>query len=209
MPTTEQILNSLIEIANTWRALAAFWHAYFAAVAVVLIFGVRFSKHLAGILLLLPLISVSVIAWLYMNPFNGLIFALISSLVLYFSLRMPREKIQIAPLWKVIPGIFLFLFGWIYPHFISNTSSFLFYVWSTPIGLIPCPTLSVVIGLALILNGLNSRALLLTLGIPGLFYGITGVFQLGVTIDWILLFGALMIVILAFTQNHPMRTHTE
>jgi hypothetical protein len=54
----------------------------------------------------------------------------------------------------------------------------------------------------MVLNGLNSRALLLILGIMGMFYGITGVAQLGVSIDGVLLLGAVMIVIVAFLGKY-------
>jgi len=33
MPTIEQILNGLKEIANSWQVFAVFSHAYFAAVS--------------------------------------------------------------------------------------------------------------------------------------------------------------------------------
>jgi hypothetical protein len=54
----------------------------------------------------------------------------------------------------------------------------------------------------MVLNGLNSRALSLILGIMGMFYGITGVAQLGVSIDWVLLLGAVMIVIVGFLRKY-------
>ncbi len=200
MPTVEQVLLGLSEIANNWRPLAVFWHAYFAALVIVLILGIRPSKRIVGLLLAFPLLSVSIIAWVYSNPFNGIIYALISILFIYFSSTLPRENVQIAPLWIMIPGIIMLLFGWIYPHFL-DTSSFLPYLYSAPAGLIPCPTLSVVVGLFLILYGLSSRALCLILGLSGLFYGITGVAQLGVSIDWVLLLGAVMTLIVAFAKK--------
>lgn len=201
MPTVEQILSGLREIANTWRAVAIIWHAYFAALAVVLVFGIRPSKRVFGISLGLPLLSVSIIAWASLNPFNGILFALIGIIFIYISTRLPREKVQAAPLWILIPGTLMFIFGWVYPHFL-NTSSFLSYLYSAPTGLIPCPTLSIVIGLMLIVNGLGSRFLSLILGIIGMFYGITGVAQLGVSLDWVLLLGAVMIVIKAFLRKY-------
>jgi len=106
----------------------------------------------------------------------------------------------------MIPGIILFIFGWIYPHFL-DTPSFLPYLYSAPIGLIPCPTLSIVIGLALVLNGLGSRALSLVLGLSGMFYGITGVTQLGVAIDLVLAPGAIMILVRAFAGKRPERAN--
>ena len=76
MPGPEQILKGLSEIANKWQMLAMVWHVYFGILAVGLIAGVRPSKRLAGILLGLPLLSVSALAWASSNPFNGTLVAL-------------------------------------------------------------------------------------------------------------------------------------
>jgi hypothetical protein len=40
MPTVEEILLGLRKIANNWRPPAVFWHAYFAALVIVLILGI-------------------------------------------------------------------------------------------------------------------------------------------------------------------------
>lgn len=85
-------------------------------------------------------------------------------------------------------------FGLIYPHFIKP-DSFLGYFYESPAGLIPCPTLSILIGFALIFNGFGSQSISLLLIILGLFYGIFGVLKLKVAIDLFLLFGALMYLI--------------
>ena len=205
MPTSEQILAGLKIIVNTWWPLAVFWHVYFAAVVIALIFGVRPSKRLSGILLLLPILSVSFVAWMSSNPFNGILYAFIGILLIYFSIKLPHEKISIAPSWTLILGIILFIFGWVYPHFLEN-SSWYEYLYKAPTGLIPCPTLSVVIGLLLILNGLESRVISLLIGIVGLYYGITGVIQLGVLIDLVLLLGAIMIVVVSIAGKHKVKT---
>lgn len=206
MPTNEQILAGLKVIANTWWLLAVFWHIYFAVIVIALIFGVRPSKRISGILLVLPLLSVSIVAWISLNPFNGIIYAVIGILMIYFSVKLPREKVQIAPLWVMVPGVIMFIFGWVYPHFLDASSSFV-YLYAAPTGLIPCPTLSIVIGLTLILNRLDSRALSLILGIVGLYYGLTGVLQLGVSIDLVLLLGAIFIVVLSFVAKHGARAN--
>lgn len=204
MPTTEQILSGLKIMVNTWWPLAVFWHIYFAAIIIALLFGVRFSKRLGGILLPLPILSVSLVAWFSSNQFNGFLYALIGILLIYFSVKLPHEKASIAPLWTLIPGIIMFIFGWIYPHFLEYSSSFA-YLYAAPTGLIPCPTLSIIIGLLLILNGLESRTLMLLLGFVGLYYGIIGVVQLGVLIDLVLLAGAILIVIMAFTRKPEVK----
>jgi len=193
MPTSEQLLFGLKEIANQWRLLAMIWHAYFGAIGIALLLGVRPPRRASGFLLALPLLSVSVVAWLSSNPFNGLAFGLLFLLVAYYSIKLPCERPRMSPLIIRIPGIILFVFGWIYPHFL-DTTSFLPYLYSAPTGLIPCPTLSIVIGLFLILGSLDSKALSFTLSAAGLFYGIVGVFKLGVTIDLVLLLGAIVIL---------------
>lgn len=203
MPTPEQILRGLSTIANEWQILAVFWHLYFAILGVGLVVGVRPSKRLVGVLLGLPLLSVSGLAWMSANPFNGSLFALAAVVLLIIAFRLPDERICIAPLWMVSAGIFMFLFGWVYPHFL-DISSFVPYLYAAPTGLIPCPTLSIVVGLALMVEGLDSRFWFLILGATSLFYGLFGALLLDVTIDLILLLGALLTIFIAFPPKSTM-----
>jgi hypothetical protein len=193
MPTAEQILAGLHDIANGWRGLAILWHAYFAVLGVGLVMGARPSRRLSGLLLSLPLLSVSALAWLAGNPFNGTIFALAGIVLLALASRLPRAKIQCAPSWAAIPGLLMFAFGWYYPHFVE-TSSYATFLYAAPTGLIPCPTLSIVIGFALVTDGLGSRAWSLVLAATGILYGIFGAVGLGVMMDWILVAGAILLL---------------
>lgn len=193
MPSNDQILASLKAIVNSWQIAAVLWHLYFAIIIVGLITGTRLLKRDFGILLALPLLSVSIIAWLSANPFNGIVFALLAVLLIYISIKLPDEQINIGSGWLFIPGIMMIIFGWIYPHFLETTSWWS-YLYAAPTGLIPCPTLSIVIGFTLIVNKPGSISYSITLGVAGLLYGLLGVFKLGVTIDWILLPGALLIL---------------
>jgi len=200
MPTTEQILEGLTSTADAWRVAAVLWHAYFGALVIAWIAGARPSRRTAGILLALPILSVSAIAWISRNPFNGSVFALIGIPLIAVSAGFPGERSRVAPPWAAIPGILLFIFGWAYPHFLGSSSPWSA-LYAAPTGIIPCPTLSIVIGLALVLDGLGSRALMLFLGIPGMFYGVTGVAQLGVAIDWALLLGSGLILVRALVSK--------
>jgi hypothetical protein len=94
----------------------------------------------------------------------------------------------------------MFGFGWVYPHFLEDSTPIV-YLYAAATGLIPCPTLSIVIGLTLLLGGLRSRPWCLVLTIVGLFYGTFGAGQLGVNIDWVLLFGALVTAYVAFSRQ--------
>jgi hypothetical protein len=189
MPAPEQILSGLSEIVNTWRALAVFWHVYFGAFALALALQWRPSKRVAGVLLGLPLLSASALAWTGGNPFNGTLLALSGIALIVIAIRQPDERVRVGAAWTTIAGGLLFTFGWVYPHFLE-TASFWPYLYSAPTGLIPCPTLSVVIGLGLILGGLGSRPWSMVLGATGIFYGLFGALRLGVSIDWVLVLGA-------------------
>ncbi len=198
MPSPEEILGGLREITNHWRMLAILWHVYFGVFALGLILGVRPSKRTAGVLLALPCLSVSAIAWATGNPFNGAFFALAGLALIAVSMKLPRSGVRTASLRMALPGAAMFIFGWLYPHFL-DAPSMLTYLHSAPTGLIPCPTLSIIIGLALVLGGLGSRGWSVIIGVTGIFYGLFGAVRLGVAIDWVLLGGAIVIVLFALT----------
>ena len=200
MPTPDEILSGLSEIANTWQVLAIFWHVYFGVLALLLLQGARPPRRVVGVLLGLPLLSVSVLAWINGNPFNGTFFAVSGIALIAISTRLSHDRVRVAPSWAATVGALLFAFGWVYPHFL-NTSSVLPYLYSAPTGLIPCPTLSIVIGLALILGGLGARTWSLVLGVTGIFYGLFGSVRLGVLIDWVLSLGALTIVFFVLVER--------
>jgi len=200
MPSRAEILQTLGLVSNEQAILAVIWHVLLGIAAIGFLFGWRPSKKLGGMALSIPLLSVSVIAWLYKNPFNGLVFLIFAAVLFIIGLRRPSEKVDAPPVWAKVAGVVLVIFGWVYPHFLTG-GSWLRYLYRAPTGLIPCPTLCLVIGLALLANGFSSRAWSICLGIVGVFYGLTGVFSLGVTIDVVLLLGALSLLILAFTPR--------
>ena len=87
----------------------------------------------------------------------------------------------------------LVAFGWGYPHFLE-TDRWMTYAYAAPLGVLPCPTLSAVIGATLIFGLLGSVTWSITLAAFGLVYGVIGVFVLGVQLDYALLAGALVLV---------------
>ncbi len=200
MPSASEILHGLTIVARDWEGIAVFWHIYFAMIAVAVICGWRPRKRLAGFLLAPPLLSVSVVSLLAKNPFNGIVFAALAVLLPLIAIGLGCEPVRISPVGFLFPGLALFAFGWAYPHFLESTS-LLPYLYKAPTGLIPCPTLAIVIGLALVLDGLGSRRLCFTLGVVGLFFGVFGVVRLGVAVDWTLLLGAVVILARAFLPS--------
>ncbi len=204
MPTPEQIHNSLFEIANTWQPIAILWHFYFAVLAIGLIKGARPTKRFTGILLILPLLSVSMLAWLSGNLFSGTVFAVSGAALFCIALCLPASGVQVARWWALVPGVLMVVLGWAYPHFL-DTMSLLPYLYSAPTGLIPCPTLSIVIGFSLLLGRLGSRAWSVILGAMGIFYGLLGALHLSLVLDWVLLIGALILVIIEFSRKRGKR----
>jgi len=193
MPSPETILTGLAAIANDWRWLAIAWHVWVAVLVVLLVGGWRPSVRTAWRLLIAPLISVAVLAWRSGNPFNGAMFIGLAVALALESFRVPDEPVRSAsPAW-IARGAALVVFGAIYPHFLQADSPAA-YVVASPFGLLPCPTLSVVIGSTLVFANLGSRRSSALLLIAAALYGAIGVFRLGVALDWGLFVGAALLV---------------
>ena len=190
MPTAESILSWATAVANDWRWLAALWHVALAASLIALVGGMRPSIRLAGYLLVLPAVSVSALAWVSRNPFNGLTFAFLALLLLGAATRLPVTRVTRARTPSQLAGAALVAFGWTYPHFL-RTDSWTTYAYASPFGLLPCPTLSVMLGATLIVGGLHSTGWSVPLVVMGILYGWIGVFGLQVSLDVWLLAGAI------------------
>ena len=189
MPSAETILHGAAAIANGWRTLAIGSHALLGTLVLALAIGWRPSNRSAGYLFTAPLLSVSALAWAAGNPFNGAMFAALGLFLIGLATRLSREPVNVGSLPQLLPGALLIAFGWIYPHFLM-ADHWTAYTYASPFGLLPCPTLSVVIGLTLVLGMPRSKPWSMTLAAAGFAYGAIGVFNLGVTLDYGLLAGA-------------------
>jgi hypothetical protein len=166
----------------------------FIALIIALLARWQPSYRLLGTMMLLPLLSVSAFAWITGNPFNGLLFSAAALLVMFFGLKAPDQTIVMSRLPFAVAGIVMIIFGLLYPHFIE-TQSPLTYLYASPTGLVPCPTLSVVIGFALLFNGFGSKALSIVLIAYGLFYGLFGLIILSVYLDIGLIIGSVTLLL--------------
>ena len=189
MPSPPQILAELHTIANQAQTLATLWHILALMALIGLICGWRPSRRFVASALVLPVSSVAVMAWIHGNPFNGVIFTVLALTLSILGLRLPEDATCRPPRWALALGLAMVAFGIGYPHFL-DAGSLLGYLYAAPTGLIPCPTLAFVIGVALVVDGLGSRAWALLLAGAGLFYGVFGVARLGVTLDVGLIVGA-------------------
>lgn len=194
MPTPEEILAGLEAIAREAWPLAVVWHVIAVAGLLAVGRGWRPSRRLVGVSLALPLASVAALAWTHRNPFNGALFTAGAITLAVLGARLPRAPVAGAPGGARALGAAMVVFGLVYPHFIE-ADTWLTWLYAAPTGLVPCPTLSLVIGVALLANGLGARALCLVLAGLGLFYGVFGVARLGVMLDVGLLIGAVGLLI--------------
>lgn len=193
MLKSEDIVNSLQSIVDNYQAFAVLWH-----VILYLFIGALFlkwepSNRVFALLISLPLLSVAVFAWSAGNPFNGLVYSVATIVIVFLGLRANTQPVGYSQAPFIIAGVLMISFGLLYPHFITPGNA-LKYLYASPAGLIPCPTISIVIGFLLLYNGFNSQPIMLTLIILGLFYGIFGVLKLAVYLDLVLLLGTLTLL---------------
>ncbi|MDN3556969.1 hypothetical protein [Halomonas maura] len=208
MPTPELILEGLHAIANRWTLLAIAWHGYFALLLLALC-GARWParRHVAG-LLVVPLLSVGVLAWREANPFNGAVFLVGAVVLAACAWRLPRDPVSPGPPWARVAGLLAVAFGWGYPHFLE-TAAPLAYLYAAPTGLVPCPTLAIVIGVTLLLDGLGSRLWSGGVSGLGLFYGLFGALYLEVALDGGLVIASLLQIVWIVTRAHAAPTGRE
>jgi hypothetical protein len=190
MPDPNAILSSLSRIANGAFGFAMIWHVVVALAWLAWLAGFRLRQRVAALLSYAPLASVSAFAWAYANPFNGLVFTALTATLVLLALRAPNDWLVRSDGWKSVLGVALVAFAWVYPHFLSGAFPWVAYLFCSPLGLLPCPTLSLVIGVSLLGSSPAGRASARILASAGLFYGAWGALRLGVMLDLILLAGA-------------------
>ena len=183
MPSAEAILAALGSAANEGRWLAIVWHVLLIALVAALVWGWRPSVRVAAALLTTPLLSVAATAWVSGNPFNGLVFLALSAALARAAFGLPGETLRIESHARTVRAAAVVAFGAGYPHFL-RTESWAGYAFASPLGVIPCPTLVVVIGMTLAIANLRSGAWAVPLFLSGLLYAAIGVFVLGVALDW-------------------------
>ena len=193
MPSADDIRVSLATIVNDWRSLAVAWHLALAVAMVSVFAGWRPSARVAAVLTSTPLLSVSILAWLSGNPFNGAVFAVIALMLLSIGVQLADRKLTPPARPELLCGLTFVAFGWAYPHFLVAESP-VSYLYEAPFGLIPCPTLLVVTGVSIGAGVFQSRAWLAILAMAAMGYGLIGVFLLNVIIDLALIAAAGVLV---------------
>jgi hypothetical protein len=192
MPAPELIHQVLTSLANEWRLLAFGWHVTLGLGALAVAAGWRPSQRVAAVLIATPVASVAVLAWSVGNPFNGILFGALALTMGVLARSLGPQPVSFStPPWEAV-GALLVVFGCVYPHFLK-ASTWLEYLVQAPLGLVPCPTLSLAAGLTLIFGSFGSKKWALILASVGLIYGLIGALVLGVGMDAVLVAGAMML----------------
>ena len=93
MPSPGNVISGLTELAQQWRWLAAAWHVALAALLIAFYLGWRPTTRTFLVTLVVPLISVSTLAWLSGNPFNGAALALLAASLSGRALLEPEHRV--------------------------------------------------------------------------------------------------------------------
>jgi hypothetical protein len=188
MPPSSDLLAGLTQIANEGLAMAVGWHVAIAAVLLSMVMGWRPSRRTTAFGLSLPLFSVAGVAVTFGSFFNAGVFFVVAIAAMVVAASRTQAPIH-RPTWHVVVlGAAMVAFGWVYPHFLIDRP-LTAYLYAAPVGLVPCPTLALVLGATLLCGGLG-RPWAVVLAATSAFYGLFGVFRLGVFLDLGLLLGA-------------------
>jgi hypothetical protein len=194
MPSPSEILAGATRIANEALAWAIVWHVAVGTLLTLAVRGWRPSRRTIALLISAPLASASTFAWIEHNPFNGSVLAAVALILVSGVARIPRAALDPGRRWEHAFGALLIAFAWLYPHFLPERSP-LVYLYAAPMGVIPCPSLSLAIGASLLTHHPGGRRQTYALACAGGLYGLLGVFYLGVWIDVLLLAGAVALVV--------------
>jgi magnesium-transporting ATPase (P-type) len=196
MPTAAEIFNGLTLISKDDGKIACQAHILVWVLLWYIFPHSRTIKRidLAVLLWFLPL-SVTGSAFVHKMPFNGIVFGALSLYLLIVAARMPRLTITYSSAVYIVIGSVMIVLGCVYPHFLNPPNPWVYLV-GAPMGIIPCPTLFVLIGFYLIVSGFQSRLWSISLAAAGLFYGLFGAFRLGIYLDLALAVGAIALIFL-------------
>ena len=120
MPSPEQILNGLALAANNFYIVSIIWHLLVLLFFIVLFSGRKLSNKQVMAFLTLPLLTTALFALMISNPFNGIVFSVITIILWFTIYNTPGELVALK--WDAISfaGLAFILFGLFYPHFLEG-----------------------------------------------------------------------------------------
>jgi hypothetical protein len=204
MPSPERVLTELAALASLARGLALLWHLAMLLVLWALWTGRwRPSRRLAAMLSAAPVATAAILAAAVKNPFNAAVLGLTAVALLAFGARLSTRRVEWSAPWAASLGAAAVAYALVYPHFIPGGLELA--VFLAPVGVIPCPSLALVLGLGLLGDGFGSKAWSAVAVVVGLFYALFGILRLGVWLDVGLLVAAISLAVLKLAPR--LRPH--
>jgi hypothetical protein len=204
LPSADQVLAQLEALASTGRGVAFIWHCLVLLGLGALWLGPWVpSRRLAGMASALPLVSAAVLAGVSENPFNAAVVGAAAAALLTLGLRLSTDPVKRAGPVPAALGALTVAYALLYPHFVPG--GWPYAVLMAPVGVLPCPSLALVLGLALLSGGFGSRAWSLVAAGVSLFYALFGMFRLGVWLDAGLLAAAVALIFFTLLPHGTSR----
>jgi hypothetical protein len=181
MPTASAIVEQLHVIANRAGWLAIVWHVVIASVVAGALLGWRPRPRIVGLLVLGPVLSVAIVAVSFGSWFNAATFGVLAIACASLIGTAHGDASDRLRGWQTWVALALIAYGLVYPHFVAGP----WYrnLYASPVGLLPCPTVATVAGLALNARAPRSRTLRAVLAAWAAFYALFGMIRLGVALD--------------------------
>ena len=190
------MLADLSAAASHYQWLGLLWHLFISFLLAALLLGWEPVRRSARLWIALPLVSTAIVAAAAGNPFDGVVMGVTAMALLVAALRRPAALAAWHWNWQTGTGLASIAFAWAYPTFSANAASWV-YAFGSPTGVLPVPTLALVIGFTLLTSAHQTRTWSTGLASVAAFYGAFGSVQLGVTLDLGLLLGSLALIIAA------------
>lgn len=181
----EKALNYLNMVANNNLSVNLMMHILFilAGIGLVTIKN-PLKSQLVNLFLVILSGSVFLHAAIFGNPFIGLLF-LIMTLIMVFELIRRKNNFQFTESRLInITAVLLLVFGFVYPHFVNT--SLAEYILYAPVGIVPCPTLITILGFYL-LNTNPNKVSYWTITVISTIFSLIGIIMFKVYIDIVLL----------------------
>jgi hypothetical protein len=181
--SSEKVLDYLTTVSNLNLWLNAVIHLMVLTAVLILIFAKenRVKRWVVDGVICLLFISIVSVAIVYGNPFHALTMGLLAVFAV-IELWQGKNEFNIP---KINLHTFIafssIIIGFWYPDFVKTTPIALLLV--SPAGIVPCPTLLIVLGLLTLTYPRVNKTQYTITAIIGVFYGFTGVFQLKVFLD--------------------------
>ena len=209
---TENILNYLINISNANLLLNLLNH-FIIYFALILFFVLRFigkikaARIVRNVSVILLILSIIGNALYYGNPFHLITFSVILMFFIIFQKKALKENENFATNKQndikdiaiiIISAIFIFL-GVFYPEFVEV--SIPQYLLFAPVGIVPCPTLLVILGFFNLTLTKSDKKTEIAFIILTCVYAIIGTFIFKVYLDITLILLAIFSIINLFMHS--------